>query len=53
MKHFKFTLLLTILMSMVGNSVRAIRSEYFQMKRDNVAFYWIYLDKNKEMKGLI
>lgn len=48
MKHFKFTLFFTMLMSMVGNSVRAIRSEYFQMKESNVTYYWIYLDKNKE-----
>lgn len=44
MKHFKFTLFFTILMSMVGNSVRAIRSELF-LKGD---YWYIYLDNNKK-----
>lgn len=44
MKHFKFTLFLTMLMSMVGNSVWAIRSELF-LKGN---YWYIYLDNNKK-----
>lgn len=44
MKHFKFTLFFTMLMSMVGNSVRAIRSELF-LKGN---YWYIYLDNNKK-----